>query len=65
MSEKELLSAALDYMKTKAGSKALGIELDVNQFKSLTQSAKDPQTREAIKDKLKSYIPEMREFKKG
>lgn len=64
MSEKELLSAALDYMKTKAGSKALGIELDVNQFKSLTQSAKDPQTREAIKDKLKSYIPEMREFKK-
>ena len=64
MSEKELLSAALDYMKTKAGSKALGIELDANQFKSLTQSAKDPQTRDAIKDKLKSFIPEMREFKK-
>ena len=62
MNKQDLLNAALDYMKTKAGKKALGVGLDINQLKIVTQSAKTPETKEALTDKLKSYIPVIEKF---
>lgn len=62
MNKQDLLNAALDYMKTEAGKKALGVGLDINQLKIVTQSAKTPETKEALTDKLKSYIPVIEKF---
>lgn len=62
MNKQDLLDAALDYMKTKAGKKAIGIGLDINQLKTVTQSAKSPEAKKEIKDKLKSYIPVIEKF---
>ena len=62
MNKQDLLNAALDYMKTKAGKKALGVGLDINQLKIVSQSAKTPETKKALTDKLKSYIPVIEKF---
>jgi hypothetical protein len=62
MNKQDLLDAALDYIKTKAGQKAIGVGLDVNQLKTITQSAKSPEAKKVIKDKLKSYIPVIEKF---
>jgi len=62
MKKQDLLDAALDYIKTKAGQKAIGVGLDVNQLKTITQSAKSPEAKKVIKDKLKSYIPVIEKF---
>ena len=62
MNKQDLLNAAIDYMKTEAGKKALGVGLDINQLKIVTQSAKTPETKEALTDKLKSYIPVIEKF---
>lgn len=62
MKKQDLLDAALDYIKTKAGQKAIGIGLDIKQLKTVTQSAKSPEAKKEIKDKLKSYIPVIKKF---
>jgi hypothetical protein len=63
MNKQDLLDAALDYIKTKAGKKALGVGLDINQLKIVTQAAKSPETKEVLKDRLKSYIPTIENFR--
>jgi hypothetical protein len=62
MTDKELLELAIDYIQTEAGKKALNIGLDVNQLKNVVSTAKNPEERNAIVGKLKSYIPKLEVF---
>jgi len=62
MNKQDLLDAALDYIKTKAGKKALNVGLDINQLNTLTQASKSPELKKELKDKLKSYIPVIEKF---
>lgn len=63
MTDKELINLALDYIKTEAGKKALGIGLDINQLQSVTKAATNPEAKEVLVDKLKSYIPKLGIFR--
>lgn len=62
MTKKELLDIAIDYLKTEAGKKALGIGLDVNQLVSLTKTATNKEEKQKIKEELKSYVPVIEKF---
>jgi len=62
MNKQDLLDAALDYIKTKAGKKALNVGLDINQLNTLTQASKSPELKKELKDKLESYIPVIEKF---
>ena len=62
MNKQDLLDAALDYIKTEAGKKALNVGLDKNQLNTLTQASKSPELKKELKDKLESYIPVIEKF---
>ena len=62
MDKQELLDIALDYIKTETGKKTIGINLDINQLKTVTSTSKSPETRRALTDKLKEYVPEIKKF---
>jgi hypothetical protein len=62
MTKQDLLDAALDYMKTEAGKKALGVGLDITQLKNVVSTAKSKEARKALGDELKSYIPKIQKF---
>ena len=36
MDKQDLLDAALDYIKTEAGKKAIGVDLDIENLKKVT-----------------------------
>jgi len=57
--EKELLDLALDFIKTEAGKKAIGTDLDLDSLKD--ENGK-PLTPKQLKDRAKSYIPEIEYF---
>lgn len=57
--EKELLDLALDFIKTEAGKKAIGTDLDLD---SLKDENGRPLTPKQLKDRAKSYIPEIEYF---
>ena len=57
--EKELLGLAVDFIKTEAGERAIGTNLDVN---SLENENGQPLTSEELQNRLKSYIPEIEYF---
>lgn len=62
MTKKELLDIAIDYLKTEAGKKALGVNLDINSLISVTKTATNKEEREKIKSELKSYAPIIEKF---
>lgn len=62
MTKQDLLDAALDYMKTEAGKKALGLGLDINQLQNVANTATSKEERKALGEKLKSYIPIIKKF---
>ena len=63
MDKQDLLDAALDYIKTEAGKKAIGVDLDIENLKKVTTKAtgKIP-TAEELQKRLKSYIPKIEKF---
>lgn len=61
--KQELLDAALDYMATKAGIEALGIDLDIKSLKKEIDKEKVKEKKEELKNRLKSYIPELKKFR--
>jgi len=63
MDKQDLLDAALDYIKTEAGKKAIGVDLDIeNLKKATTKETGEKPTPEALKKRLKSYIPKIEKF---
>jgi hypothetical protein len=62
MTKKELLDIAIDYLKTEAGKKALGVGLDINQLISVTKTATNKEERQKLKEQLKSYVPVIEKF---
>ena len=63
MEAKDLLEAGINFIKTKAGQKALGIGLDAAFLKTPTEkTSEDPPNAKSLKDKLKSYTPKLEEF---
>lgn len=62
MTKKELLDIAIDYLKTEAGKKALGVGLDINQLISVTKTATNKEEGQKIKEQLKSYVPVIEKF---
>ena len=63
MDKQDLLDAALDYIKTEAGKKAIGVDLDIENLKKATTKAtgKIP-TAEELQKRLESYIPKLEKF---
>ena len=60
---KELLDAAFDFIKTKAGKKVLGFDLDIeNLKKNITKEKGKEPTPEELKKRLKEYIPKLEEY---
>ena len=63
MDKQDLLDAALDYIKTEAGKKAIGVDLDIENLKKVTtKETGEKPTPEALKKRLKSYIPKIEKF---
>jgi len=60
---KELLDAAFDFIKTKAGEKVLGFDLDIENLKKrMTKEEGEEPTPEKLKERLKEYIPKLEEY---
>ena len=57
MLEKELIDLAVQFIKTEAGKKAIGIDLDINNLKKVTGDSTDELTPEKIEARLKDYFP--------
>jgi hypothetical protein len=63
MDKQDLLDAALDYIKTEAGKKAIGVDLDIENLKKVTtKETGEKPSPEALKKRLKSYIPKIEKF---
>lgn len=63
MDKQDLLDAALNFIKTEAGKKAIGVDLDIENLKNTTTKATgEKPTPEALKKRLKSYIPKIEKF---
>ena len=63
MGEKELLQLAKDYLKTEAGKKLTGVDLDIDNLKKQKDDVKEALSPEVIENRLKAYIPVLEEFK--
>lgn len=63
MDKQDLLDAALDYIKTEAGKKAIGVDLDIENLKKVTtKETGEKPSPEALKKRLESYIPKLEKF---
>lgn len=63
MDKQDLLDAALNFIKTEAGKKAIGVDLDIENLKNIiTKATGEKPTPEALKKRLKSYIPKIEKF---
>ena len=63
MEKEELLQAAKDYLKTKAGKKLAGLGTDVENLKKQKDDIKEQLDPEQLKNRLKQYIPVLEKFK--
>lgn len=57
MESKELLQLAKEFIKTEAGKKAIGIDLDINNLKKQAKDTKEQLSPKQIENRLKPYIP--------
>lgn len=62
MSEKELIDLAVQFIKTEAGKKAIGVDLDINNLKKVTGDSTDELTPEKIEARLKDYFPKIEKY---
>ena len=62
MLEKELIDLAVQFIKTEAGKKAIGIDLDINNLKKVTGDSTDELTPEKIEARLKDYFPAIEKY---
>ena len=62
MLEKELIDLAVQFIKTEAGKKAIGVDLDINNLKKQAADVKEQLTPEQIENRLKEYIPKIEKY---
>ena len=62
MLEKELIDLAVQFIKTEAGKKAIGVDLDINNLKKVTGDSTDELTPEKIEARLKDYFPAIEKY---
>ena len=62
MESKELLQLAKEFIKTEAGKKAIGIDLDINNLKKQAKDTKEQLSPEQIQNRLKPYIPVIEKY---
>jgi len=62
MLEKELIDLAVQFIKTEAGKKAIGVDLDVNNLKKVIGDSTDELTPEQIEARLKDYFPAIEKY---
>jgi len=62
MSEKELIDLAVQFIKTEAGKKAIGVDLDINNLKKQAADVKEQLTPEQIKARIKDYFPKIEKY---
>ena len=62
MLEKELIDLAVQFIKTEAGKKAIGVDLDINNLKKVTGDSTDELTPKKIKARLKDYFPAIEKY---
>jgi len=62
MESKELLQLAKEFIKTEAGKKAIGVDLDINNLKKQAKDTKEQLSPEQIKNRLKPYIPVIEKY---
>ena len=63
MGEKELLKLAIEFIKTEAGKKAIGVDLDINNLQKTVGDSTTSLTPEQIEARTKSYSPTIEKFK--
>ena len=63
MQKEELLQLAKDYLKTEAGKKLAGLDIDVENLKKQKDDIKKELNPEQLKNRLKQYIPVLEKFK--
>lgn len=62
MLEKELIDLAVQFIKTEAGKKAIGVDLDINNLKKVTGDSTDELTPEKIEARTKDYFPKIEKY---
>ncbi len=62
MTEKELIKLAVEFIKTEAGKKAIGIDLDINNLKKVAGDTKETLSPKQIENRLKPYIPTIEKY---
>jgi len=62
MESKELLQLAKEFIKTEAGKKAIGVDLDINNLKKQAKDTKEQLSLEQIENRLKPYIPVIEKY---
>ena len=62
MTEKELIKLAVEFIKTEAGKKAIGIDLDINNLEKVAGDTKENLSPEQIENRLKPYIPTIEKY---
>ena len=59
MLEKELIDLAVQFIKTEAGKKAIGVDLDINNLKKVIGDSTNELTPEKIEARTKDYFPKI------
>ncbi len=62
MLEKELIDLAVQFIKTEAGKKAIGVDLDINNLKKVIGDSTDELTPEQIEARTKDYFPAIEKY---
>ncbi len=62
MEKKELLNLAKEFLKTEAGKKLGGINLDINNLKKQKDDIKIQLSPKDLEDRVKEYIPKIEEY---
>ena len=62
MEKKELLNLAKEFLKTEAGKKLSGINLDINNLKKQKDDIKNQLSPKDLEDRVKEYIPKIEEY---
>ena len=62
MEAKELLQLAKEFIKTEAGKKAIGVDLDINNLKKQSKDTKEQLSPKQIENRLKPYIPTIEKY---
>ena len=62
MEKKELLNLAKEFLKTEAGKKLGGVNLDINNLKKQKDDIKSQLSPKDLEDRVKEYIPKIEEY---